>query len=78
MGLPMDDTEEYYESRIRRYKRLRDYYYKENRDMDELVGLLVSPSEYKALLMTLKSWIVKYRYRYEKGEKIYYDNFGNQ
>ena len=74
----MDDTDKYYESRIRRYKRLRDYYYKENRDINELVGLLVSPSEYKALLHSLKSWIVKYRYRYENGDKIYYDNFGNK
>tara|TARA_R100001594_G_scaffold73335_1_gene107915 strand:- start:837 stop:1061 length:225 start_codon:yes stop_codon:yes gene_type:complete len=72
-----DDTDEYYERRIMRYMALRDIYQREKKEPG-LIGVLVSEPEYKALLMALKTWIIKFRYRFENGEKIYYDFFGNR
>ena len=72
-----DDTDEYYERRIMRYILLRDLYERKEKNGD-LMGLLVSEPEYRTLLMALKSWIVKFRYRFVNGDEIYYDFFGNR
>ena len=72
-----DDTDEYYERRIMRYMTLRDLYNRKKKN-DDLIGLLVTEVEYRTFLMALKSWIVKFRYRFEKGDEIYYDFFGNR
>ena len=72
-----DDTDEYYERRIMRYMNLRDLYDRKKKNGD-LIGVLVSEVEYRTFLMALKSWIVKFRYRFEKGDEIYYDFFGNR
>ena len=72
-----DDTNEYYERRIIRYRALCDLYEREKKN-EGLIGLLLSEPEYKTLLMALKSWIIKFRYRFEKGDEIYYDFFGNR
>ena len=72
-----DDTDEYYERRIMRYITLRDLYNRKKKN-DDLIGLLVTEVEYRTFLMALKSWIVKFRYRFEKGDEIYYDFFGNR
>lgn len=72
-----DDTNEYYERRILRYRRLRDLYAREESNED-LIGLLVSEPEFKTLMMSLKSWIINFRYRYDRGDEIYYKYFGNK
>ena len=74
------DTNEYYERRIRRYQQLRKLYVRKEMQDDErdLLGILVSESEYKTLLMALKTWLINFRYRYEDGDKIYYEYFGNR
>ena len=72
-----DDTDEYYERRIMRYMALRDLYDRKKKNGD-LIGVLVSEVEYRTFLMALKSWIVKFRYRFGKGDEIYYDFFGNR
>jgi len=46
-------------------------------DERDLLGILVSESEYKTLLMALKTWIINFRYRYENGDEIYYEHFKN-
>ena len=56
---------------------LRDLYDRKKKNGD-LIGVLVSEVEYRTFLMALKSWIVKFRYRFEKGDEIYYDFFGNR
>ena len=47
-------------------------------DEQNLLGILVLESEYKMLLMALKTWIINFRYRYEDGDKIYYEHFKNR